>query len=226
MNCKKLLALAGAVLVSAAAMAANAAAAGTKVTVRVEGKNRTLLAPTIVHTHAGWITKGGVAAGKCSARSGQGALDVATHRSWAGTYDSSLKNYFIKTILGETDNGPKYYWSIYVNNRSANTGGCGIKLRRGDQLLFAATIYPEYPLGLSGPAAATTGHAFTVKVVHYTAAGRAKPLARARVTGSGVSGVTNRSGLARINPTHAGTLVLRASAKRYVRAAPLRVRVS
>jgi len=179
-----------------------------------------------VQVHSGSITKGGVAAGICPASSGQGALDVATHHRWGGKFDSSLKEYFVTSILGEIDNGPKYYWSIYVNNRSASTGGCEIKVHPGDQLLCAATSFPEYPLGLSGPASAKTGKAFAIKVVHYTAAGKAKPLARARVSGKGVSVTTNGAGVARITATHAGTLVLKASAKGYVRTAPLSVHVS
>ncbi len=93
-------------------------------------------------THAGWITAGHVARGKCSARSGQGALDVATHHRWAGSFSNSLGSYFITTILGEADNGPRYYWSIFINNRSASTGACEIKLHNGDQLAVCGGHVP------------------------------------------------------------------------------------
>src|SRR5512135_7423 len=111
MHRKKVLALGGALVTAVAMTASSAATAGaTKVTVRVEGKNRTLLTAATVQTRSGWITKGGVAPGKCSAGSGMGALDAATHHNWSGAFSASLKDYFIKGILGETDNGPKLYW--------------------------------------------------------------------------------------------------------------------
>jgi hypothetical protein len=227
MHCKKVLALGGAILIVVAAPVATAGAAGTRVTVRVEGKRRTLLPPTLVQTKSGWITKGGAPKGQCSAASGQGALDVATHHRWSGSFSASLKSYFIKTILGETDNGPKVYWSIFVNNKSAATGACGIKLHAGDTLLFAATVYPEYPIALTGPAKATAGKAFSVKVVRFTASGAGKPLAGAKVTGSGIrSAITNGAGIAQITAAHAGTLKLSADHNGYVRAAPLSVKVS
>src|SRR5438270_13293243 len=59
------------------------AAAGPKVTVRVEGRTHNLLPTTTVQTQSGWITKGGVATGLCSAQSGAGALDAATHHNWS-----------------------------------------------------------------------------------------------------------------------------------------------
>jgi hypothetical protein len=222
MHRKHILALGGATL---ALIAAPAVANATRVTVRVEGKTKTLLAATTVSTKSGWITKDGVPAGKCSASSGLGALNVATHRRWAGRFSNSLNDYFIQTILGETDNGPKYYWSIFVNNVSALTGGCGIKLHRGDRLLFAATIYPEFPLGLSGPASATAGRTFKVRTVGYNAAGKPKALGGVLVKGPGVNVVSNRHGIVKITTAKVGKLVLHASKKGWIRAAALTVRV-
>jgi hypothetical protein len=227
MNCKKVLALGGAILVAVALPSATAGATGTKVTVRVEGKNKTLLAPTVIQAHSGWITKDGVKKGLCPESSGQGALDIATHHRWGGTFDSSLKEYFVKSILGETDNGPKYYWSIFVNNKSAATGACEIKLHAGDTLLFAAAVYPEYPIALNAPAKATAGTSFSVKVVRFTASGARKPLAGAKVTGNGISSATtNGAGTAQITATRSGTLKLNASHSGYIRAAPITVKVS
>ncbi len=227
MKFRNIFAFAGALLVLVFALSTSAVAAGgTSVAVRVEGKTRTLLAPTVVNTHAGWITAGHVARGKCSATSGQGALDVATHHRWAGTFSSSLGSYFIKKILGETDNGPKYYWSIFINNRSASTGACQIKLHRHDQLLFAAATYPEYPISIQAPESATAGRHFRVTVVGFNAAGKRKPLAGATVTGSGVSVTTGSTGIAQVTAGHAGKLALRAAAKGYIRSAPFTVHVT
>jgi hypothetical protein len=226
MKVKQILALSGAAVLLVAVPATSASGAGTRVSVRVEGKNRTLLAAKVVQPHSGSITKGGAPSGKCLASSGQGALDVATHGRWSGKFSTSLGSYFVTKILGETENGPKYYWSIYVNNRPAATGGCGIKLHPGDQLLFAATVYPEYPIAIKAPSTATAGKAFSVKVVAFNAKGKSKPLAGAHVTGAGQGVVTNSRGLAQVVASKSGTLKLGASDKGYVRAAQVGVRVT
>jgi Domain of unknown function (DUF4430) len=229
MHHRRFLALTGATLAfvlapSAAALAANS----TKVTVRVEGNTRTLLAPTIVQTHTGSITQGGAPAGACPAASAAGALDVATHHGWSGTFFSSFNDYEIKTILGDTENGKKSYWGIWVNNAYATTGACEIKLKPGDQLLFAvdSVAHHEHPLGLTAAPQAKAGRSFKVKVVSYSDAGVAKPLAGVQVSGAGVKGVTNRNGILTISEPHAGTVVLRAHRTGYIRAAPVSVRVS
>jgi hypothetical protein len=229
MHHRRFLALTGATLAfvvapSAAALAANS----TKVAVRVEGNTRTLLAPTIVETHTGSITQGGAPAGACPAASAAGALDVATHHGWSGTFFSSFNDYEIKTILGDTENGKKSYWGIWVNNAYATTGACEIKLKPGDQLLFAvdSVAHHEHPLGLTAAAKAKAGRSFKVKVVSYSDAGVAKPLAGVQVSGAGVKGVTNRNGILTVSEPHAGTIVLRAHRNGYIRAAPVSVRVS
>ena len=227
MHRRSIFALVGAIFILVLALSGSAiAAGGTAVTVRVEGKARTLLGPKVVQTHAGWITAGHVARGKCSARSGQGALDVATHHRWAGSFSNSLGSYFITTILGEADNGPRYYWSIFINNRSASTGACEIKLHNGDQLLFAAATFPEYPIAIEAPSSAIIGHQFKVTIVWFDAAGKRKPLAGARVTGNGVGGVTSANGIASLTAHKTGKLVLRATKKDYIRSAPVTIRIS
>jgi hypothetical protein len=223
MNRKQILALAGAAVAFAAAPAA---AGATKVSVRVEGKTRTLLPPTAVQTHAGWITSAGAPRGSCSAQSGQGALDVATRHRWAGPFTASLGSYFIKKILGETENGPSIYWSIFVNNRSASTGACGIKLHRGDQLLFAAAKYPEYPIAIKAPSTTRVGHTVRITVVWFNAGGKAKPLPGATLSVAGGSGKTNGQGIVEITPTFDGTFTLSATHAGYIRAAPVSLRVT
>jgi Domain of unknown function (DUF4430) len=219
------LALGGALLAAVLALSpAAVAASAPTVIVRVEGKARTLLAPTATHTHSGSITKGGAAPGACPASSGQGALDVSTHHRWSGKFDTSLGSYFVTTILGDTESGTQFFWEIFVNNVAASVGGCEIKLKPGDQLLFAVVpaTGTAFPTALSAPGTATVGHSFTVKVQSFTASGKAKPLAGARVDGK----LTSSRGTVRITPTKSGTLVLQATHKGYVRSAPTRVHVS
>ena len=225
-----ILALLGAtVAVVLAPTAAALAAGGTKVTVRVEGNTRTLLAPTLVQTHSGFITRGGAPSHTCSAKSGAGALDVATHHHWSGPYKVNLADYEVFTILGETAPSASHFWSIWIDNRFASAGVCGLALRPHDQLLFADVSFtgPEvHPIALSGPRTARLNHGFAVKVVWYSDAGVAKPLAGARVTGAGgASATTDAAGIARFFPTRLGALVFHATHTGYIRAAPLSVSV-
>ncbi len=231
MKHKTRIALSGAVIAIAALAAPTGlalAAGSTTVTVRVEGLNRTLLAPTAVHVRSGSVTKYGVKQGKCPDTSAQGALDAATHDRWAGKWYSSYSEYLITSVLGESyGSSSKDYWSLWVNNKFAQVGACDVQLHNGDQVLFAVEgAKTADPLGLTGPASAKAGRPFTVKVVAYSSAGKSKPLAGATVTGNGVSVKTGSGGTATITSAKAGTLVLNATDSGYIRAAPLRVRVS
>lgn len=218
----------------AAALAATGpaalAATGPAVTVRVEGLKRTLISPRVVHTHSGWITKYGAPTRKCSAQSAQGALDVATRHDWGGSWNTSLQEYEVTSILGEAHpfTPPKYYWEIFVDNVAASAGACELKLHRGEQLLFAAV--PDsgttYPLALEAPKSASVGHQFTVKVVYFNGLGKAKPLPGATVSVAGHSAKTNSHGTIPLTASHAGTFVLDAERAGYVRAAPVTLRVS
>jgi hypothetical protein len=129
--------LAAAIALAAAPIAS--AATTPTVTVSVVGKSKTLLATKTVHTKSGWITRDGVAAGKCSATSAQGALNVATHGNWKGSWYASYREYFITGILGDNETSKKYYWGLYVNGKLASKGACDIKLKSGEKLLFKVT---------------------------------------------------------------------------------------
>ena len=230
MHRKRILALCGATLGLVLAPPA-LAAAGPSVTVRVEGLNRTLLVPTLTHTHTGSITRYGAPRGKCPATSADGALDVATHHRWRGIWEgaSGFADYEITSILRETHPfTAKYYWGFWIDNRYASTGVCETPLHRGDQLLFAADSVSkhEHPIGVRAPRSAVAGHSFKVKVVWYADSGASKPLAGARVQVGSISVVTNRQGAVTIAARHAGPLSLRAVKKGYIRSAPVIVHVS
>jgi hypothetical protein len=122
----------------------------------------------------------------------------------------------------------KDFWSIWVDNKFAPAGLCGLKLHHGEQLLLAAVPDTSngFPLVLSAPSRATIGHPFQVTGTYFGQTGKKTPLAHARVTGRGISATTNAHGVATIGASKAGTLVLKASAPGYVRSAPDRVRVS
>jgi hypothetical protein len=202
--------------------------AGSQVTVRVEGKKRNLLETKSIHTHGGFITRGGAPSGACSATSGAGALDVATKHHWVGTWSTSFNDYLIKSILGDTESSSKSYWGIWINNTYAPTGACGLKLHAGDQLLFAvdSVAHHEHPLAIKAPSHATAGKSFGVKVVWFSDKGKSKPLAGAHLTGAGQRVVTNSHGIAQVVASKAGRLTLGASDNGYIRAAHVRVRVT
>jgi len=229
MDLKKFVALTGATISLMLMPVGGALASGPAVSVRVEGVTRTVLLPKLVRTGTGSLTRYGAPKGACSASSGAGALDVATHHRWVGSWSKSFGDYEITSILGETHSfSSKYFWEIFVNHVAATAGACAIKLHSGDQLLFAAVPQSgtEYPLGLTAAHSVVAGKAFTVKVVSYNATGRPKPLAGALVTGSGVHAKTNSRGVATIIAHRRGTLVLGAANKGYIRAAPVAVVVS
>jgi hypothetical protein len=199
------------------------------VTVRVEGLTKTLLVPATVTTHTGSITKDGTPAGACPATSAAGALDVATHHDWSGSYDKSYGLEVI-SILGESHpfTPAKDYWEVFVNNVAAQAGVCDLSLHSGQQVLFAAVPDngpSEYPIVVQVPKHATVGKAFAAKVAFYNAKGKRQPLAGATVSGAGKSVKTSHAGTVRLTAKKAGTVVLKVSEKGYIRSAPTPVPV-
>ena len=215
-----------AALAALAAVPTSALAAGTSVSVRVEGLRRTLVSGKTVQTHSGSITKGGAPAGSCPSTSAAGALAGATNGNWGGTFSASFNELELTSIKGESwpftqDN---YYWGIWVNNRFATAGMCQINLKRGDRVLFAVDSDKrhEHPLGLSAPSKASTAKSFKVKVVWYSDSGKAKGLKGVKIGGA----TTNGSGVATITANKSGKLHLKASSKGYIRSAGVTVKVS
>lgn len=200
-----------------------AAAPGPKVTVRIEGAKRTLLAQTSVRPPTkGWITKDGAPKRKCPADSAAGALNVATHGAWSGSWSRKYDDYLITKILGDTENGKKAYWEILVNNVAASTGACEIKIHPGERLLFAAMPLSGtgYALVLKAPRTGTAGSPLKLTVDYVNGKGKAEPLAGARVRSAhGAAATTNAKGVATLTPKHPGKLALRAFKAGYVRAA-------
>ena len=209
-----LLALAGATVALAAGPATALAAGPTSVSVRIEGANRTLLPATTVRTHTGAITKGRTPAGACPATTAAGALDVATHHNWNGSYGTYGLS--VTSILGETHAfTSSRYWSIFVDNKYASAGICGLKLHAGEKLLFAAVPDKgdEYPIVFSAPAHA--GSTFTVRASYFTAKGASKPLAGVLVAGAGR---TNAKGALTVKVHKHGKVTLTASKAGFIRA--------
>lgn len=79
----------------------------------------------------------------------------------------------------------KVSWYLKVNHRNPELGGDAVKLKAGDDVLFALAAYP-YPneLSLTAPAEAMAGAPFGVRVFSYSDKGKRKPAAGATVTGA------------------------------------------
>jgi hypothetical protein len=184
-----------------------------------------------VHAGSGSITKGGTPAGKCLAASAAGALDAATHHNWNGSWSAKYQALSVTAILGEKHlltPTSKDYWSVWVNNGYSPSGVCGIKLKAGEQLLFAAVPDKgvEYPLVLEMPTHAAAGQTFHAKVIYYNATGKAKPVAGATVSVNGHSGATSSNGTVPLSTGSPGTYVFHATKHGFIRAATVTVHIS
>jgi hypothetical protein len=223
----RILAAAGVPVAVAAVLAAPALGAGAKVSFRVEGASKTLLpAATVAVPTSGSITKGGTPAGSCpEAGTAAGAFNVATRGDWTGK-DFSF-GIEVNSILGESVNNRSRYWELFDNNHVANAGICDLKVKRGDQLLFASvpTRGKQYPIVLTAPSKATVGKPFQVKAFYYRGASAATtPIPG--VSFSGVKGTTNVQGAATVTASQAGKLSLVGSKLGEIRSAAATVVVS
>jgi hypothetical protein len=223
----RILAAAGVPVAVAAVLAAPALGAGANVSFRVEGASKTLLpATTVAVPTSGSITKGGTPKGSCpEAGTAAGAFNVATRGDWTGK-DFSF-GIEVNSILGESVNNRSRYWELFANNHVANAGICDLKVKRGDQLLFASvpTRGKQYPIVLEAPSKATVGKPFQVKAFYYRGASAATtPIPG--VSFSGVKGTTNVQGAATVTASKTGKLSLVGSKLGEIRSAAATVVVS
>ena len=179
MKLRRPLLLTGAPLAAGLTLASTALASGSApaVTVRVEGATKTLLATTTVSAPtSGSLTKGGTPSGACPQDSAAGALNLATHGRWTGSYYKGL-GIDVSTILGtKLSYSSGSYWGFYVNDRLAPKGICDTRLVKGESLLFApvpAKGKAPRPIVLKAPATVTAGRPFDLRAFVYTGRGRA-----------------------------------------------------
>ncbi|HSK50382.1 MAG TPA: hypothetical protein VK889_07790 [Solirubrobacterales bacterium] len=80
----------------------------------------------------------------------------------------------------------KASWYLKVNHKGSMVGGDAVKLKPGDEVLWAYASSFPYPneLALRVPSTATAGTPFRVKVLSYDEQGKKKPVAGAKVTGA------------------------------------------
>jgi hypothetical protein len=221
-------ALAGALLslLAVGAFVAPVALAGSPATVTVRvlaptgsGSYETLTPITQVTTNAAEVTKDG---GACSGTSAMGALNLATHGDWEGTWESGFDDYELITIDGksypfEAGSPANYYWSFWRNNVYSEEGECGVELEAGDQILFFPSCYgpscpaPPEVLAIEAPPTAEVGQPVTIAVNRYNAEGKHAPAAGVNVGGWGASTTTNFEGKATLTFPGDETYTLRVS---------------
>lgn len=99
----------------------------------------------------------------------------------------------------------KLSWYLKVNHKNPELGGDAVKLKAGDEVLWALEPYP-YPneLSLLAPFSAHPGEPFQVSVFSYDDKGKKRPAAGVTVTGA--SGPTDASGHAMVTLSEGATL--------------------
>lgn len=99
-------------------------------------------------------------------------------------------------------------WYLKVNHKNPNLGGEVVKVKAGDEVLWALAAFP-YPdeLALSAPAKAKTGQPFGVRVFSYNDKGKKKPAAG--VTVSGASEPTGADGRTTVTLSKPRNLIAR-----------------
>lgn len=200
------------------------ALAGPTVTVRVEGRDATLLPATTV-TLPDAKAPGNPCSGPGAALTKGAALEEATRGSWD-------HQEFTKTILGESHTFTEDdYWAVWLNEKYAN-GLCSDAdlLQDGDRVLLLVDISgaPSYApsvfaMTLAAPATVVPGAAFTVTATEYRSTdgspGQSTPAPAgvADVTGADTTATTGDDGKATVRLTARGPATMRASRPRGAR---------
>ena len=198
------------------ALAPATALAGPTVSVRVEGKDRTLLERTVVTLPDTPPPVTGCPAGTAGA-----ALEEATKGNWD-------QNSFTQTILGESHTFTnRDYWAEWVdrgNGYRLGNGICTDVLSPGDELLMLADFSNAsfgptvFPLALENvPATGQAGGSVTVVVTQYVSAsgdpgtGERTLVEGATVSGGGERATSGPDGKATLKLVQSGTVTIKAS---------------
>jgi hypothetical protein len=192
-------------------------------TLRVVAKDGKQLAQKTLRTHAltAPTSRKATCLGKGTGGSGKGVklkgatalgLLVQASRSTPALQPLEITDHFISEFglglcgVGGYKAGGAFSWYLKVNHKNPNLGGELVKLKAGDEVLWALAKYP-YPneLSLVAPNEATPGVPFEVRVFSYDDKGKRKPAAGATVTGALTP--TDSEGRTTVTLTGATTLV-------------------
>lgn len=218
----------GSLLVLSCCAGTAAAAGPAPVKFRVEGPSGTLVPETSLTTNTTPVKKDGTNA--CSGTSATGALEQGTAGDWtAGPYSQSY-GYFVNSIRKVAPGNSNDYWTLWVNDKSSQTGICDTELQAQDRVLFficksdpVTFNCSNTPLGVQAPATARTGSPFSVKVVQFDGNGGSTPVVGATVSGGSASAVTGPDGRATVQLDSDGTTALLATKPGATRSAPAAV---
>jgi hypothetical protein len=202
----------------------------TKVTVRVEGKTKTIFEGA-VNTTAHQIDVGdGSGPHKCDGTNGganptagptaTGALDDAIKLAgltWSGSYDSSFDDFLVDRIGPESQTSSEF-WGVAVAGKSLQVGGCQAIVSTGQEVLWAFDSFGKRLLHVTGTSKTRVGRTISVKVVDTE---KDVPVKGARIGGK----TTNAKGIAKLRFKTAGTKRLKATASKAIRSNQLTVKV-
>jgi hypothetical protein len=200
--CALALTLSAAVAITATgATSAKGKAKGVLVDLRVVGKGNKVLAEaglstgtTIVKTSpkANCFGAGSAGSGKSVTIKGATALGALAQasKSTAALRPLLITDAFDFGLgicgVGTSKVSGKASWYLKVNHKGATVSGDAVKLKPGDEVLWA--LAPSYPypneLALEAPESALGGQPFEVRVFSYDEKGKRKPVAGAKVTGA------------------------------------------
>jgi hypothetical protein len=209
-------------LVLCLALCVTASASATSATLRVVGKNNTVLAEGLVKSKntsvmtspkATCLGSGTGGSGKKVALRGNTALGLLADGALTNKAlrPLSLTDHFsfglgvcgVGKSLGKAGGAS---WYLKVNHKGATKSGDKVKIKAGDEVLW--DLAPSYPypdeLVLSSPQQASAGVPFAVHVFAYDEKGKHKPVKGAVVTGA--DGPTDAKGVAMVTLSEPGNL--------------------
>jgi Fibronectin type III domain len=172
----------GLAVIATAAGAQSVAAAPVSVKVRVEGAAGTIFDGAVTTDGHVVTTPSSGGPRTCDGTNGgahptpvpvaTAALDDASRTGafgWDGTYGNfGIEDFFVTRIGDETADPNSEFWSLYVNRKSSDAGGCQKQVGQGDEVLWARISFlgpPAIPLELRAPGAARTGETVNAQVV-------------------------------------------------------------
>jgi hypothetical protein len=222
-----------AVLTAALACAAPVAAqaAPTKVTMRIEGVNKTIFegkVSTDIHDvdaadgsggHKCNGTNGG--AGTTPGVTATSAMDDAVKLAgitWDGSFNSSFDDFIVNRI-GPDAATDKAFWGVAVAGKSLEVGGCQRVVAKGEEVLWAYDLFEKkHLLRASGNSTVQVGKVYTIKVTDSQTGAVVKGASIARKK-------TNSKGLVKLKFKNPGKRHFKATEPDSVRSNRLTVKI-
>jgi hypothetical protein len=211
-----LVVLAGAALASAKGVSAELRVVGSGGKVLAEQSLRTGTTKVPTSPKATCLGKGTGGSGRSVTVKGATPLGLLAQaaKTTSSLRPLSVTDHFLAEFglglcgIGGVSSHGAFSWYLKVDHKNPEVGGDSVKLKSGDEVLWALAKYP-YPkeLSLVAPEQATAGVPFVVQVFSYDDKGKKKPAAG--VTVSGASAPTGADGSATVTLT--GPAVLAAS---------------